>query len=227
VGQIGVNRFFRRKLDSAAPDDVVAAKELSVQESISKAVTLEGLVDDELLEAVEARQLGKCVVMNMDDEAFAKAIDAKDFKALIGARPSRLIHELRRQHTNSECETCCRDKKDGMPHCSDAVGADVTVVKEPVVVHGTRGAKRQKQLNATVEHFFSHPGLLVIAVRFVGVRMFGTLGTVGTFGMLGTAGTFCICLLDRRVNRNDRALTGLCLDIMSGWALRWCCVRGR
>jgi len=95
--------------------------------------------------------------MNMDHEAFAKAIDAKDFKSLIGARPSGLIHELRRQHTNSECETCCGDKKDDVPHCSDAVGADVTVVKERVVVHGTRGAKRQKQLKATLEHVLFPP----------------------------------------------------------------------
>jgi len=47
------------KLDNAAPDDVAATKELSavhktVQESLSKAVTLEGLTDNELLEAVEA-----------------------------------------------------------------------------------------------------------------------------------------------------------------------------
>jgi len=93
--------------------------------------------------------------MNMDDEAFVKAVDVKDFKSLSRAGPSRLIHELRRQHTSSKCETHCGDKKDDMPHCSNAVGDDVTVVKEPVVVHGTRSAKRQKQLKATVEHFFS------------------------------------------------------------------------
>jgi len=95
--------------------------------------------------------------MNMDHEAFAKAIDAKDLKSLIGAITSGLIHKLRHQHTNSKCETHHGDKKDDMPHCSDAVGADVIVVKEPVVVHGTRGAKRQKQLKATVEHILFPP----------------------------------------------------------------------
>jgi len=150
------------ELDNAAPDDMATAMELSaahktVQESLNEAMTLESLTDDELLEAVTARQLGEHVVMNMDDKAFAKAIDAKDFKSLIGARPSRLIHELRRQHTDSECETRCGDKKGDMPRCSDAVGADVTVTKEPVVVHGTRGAKRQKQLKASAEHVLFPP----------------------------------------------------------------------
>jgi len=142
------------KLDNAASDDVMTDKE---QPDPSKAATLEGFTDDELLEAVKARQLGKHVVMNMDDDAFAKAVDAKDFKSLIGARPTGLIHELRRQHVNSEYETHHGDKKDDMPHCSDAVGADVTVIKEPVVAHGTRSAKRQKQSKAAVEHIFFPP----------------------------------------------------------------------
>jgi len=140
------------KLDNETPDDMVTDKERLVKDP-GKVATLEGFTDDELLGAVKARHPCEHIVMNMDDDAFAKAVDAKDFKSLIGARPFGLIRELRHQHVNSECKTHCGDKKDDMPQRSDAVGADVTVVKEPVVMHGTRSTKRQKQLKATVEIF--------------------------------------------------------------------------
>jgi len=114
----------------------------------------EGLTDNKLLEAVKTRRLGGCVVMNMEDEDFASALKERGMERMVGARSSKLIHELRRQHNNSKCETHCGDRKDDLPHCSDAVGAVVEVLKEPVVVHGTRGAKKQK---ATVERIvFPH-----------------------------------------------------------------------
>jgi len=114
----------------------------------------EGLTDNELLEAVKTRRLGGHVVMNMEDEDCASALKERGMEPMVGARSSKSIHELRRQHNNSECETHCGDKKDNLHHCSDTVGAVVEAPKEPVVIHGTRGAKKQK---ATVERIvFPH-----------------------------------------------------------------------
>jgi len=116
--------------------------------------TSEGLTDNELLEAVKTRRLGECAVIDMEDEDFASALKQRGMEPMVGARSSKPIHELRRQHNNSDYETCYGDKKDDLPHCSDAVGAVVGVLKEPVVVHGTRGAKKQK---ATMERIiFPH-----------------------------------------------------------------------
>jgi len=69
--------------------------------TITTATKVEGLTDNELLDAVKSRQLGSCVVDGLCDEDLASAMRARGVEPLIDARPARLIHELRRQGNKS------------------------------------------------------------------------------------------------------------------------------
>jgi len=95
---------------------------------------IDAFSDEELLNAIKDRDLGECVVGNMGEEALAKAMDNRDFKSLIDARAPRLIHELRRQKANISCDDYFGDKKEGLPHHADAVGAVLDVIHEHVAV---------------------------------------------------------------------------------------------
>jgi len=112
---------------------------------VTKNSILDGLTDNELLDVVKSRQLASYVVEGMNDEELAAAMRARGVEPLIDARPTRLIHELRRQGDKRgvSAEVYYGDKAvAGLPSGRDAVGADLAIVRE--VAHETRLTKKQK-----------------------------------------------------------------------------------
>lgn len=97
------------------------------------------MTDEELLEEVEERGINpeftKHHACGLSDDDLAYVFETKGIKPLIDARPNRLIHELKRQSTNTLTEDYyAADKKEGKPHCSEPCGAalvvpDVTVTR--------------------------------------------------------------------------------------------------
>jgi len=128
---------------------------------VTKNSILDGLTDNELLDAVKSRQLGSYVVEGMCDEELATTMRARGVEPLIDARPTRLIHELRRQGDKRgvSAEVYYGDKTvPGLPSGRDAVGADLAIVRGcevAQVAHETRRTKKQKTTKPTVEimHF--------------------------------------------------------------------------
>jgi len=144
--------------DDGEANHVSAPDAVEVRVPVTKDSILEGLTDTELLDAVKSRQLGSYVVEEMSDEELAATMRARGVDPLIDARPTKLIHELRRQgdKRNVSVEAYCGDKAlPGLPSRCDAVGADLSIVRGCEVVHETRRTKKQKTTTPTVEiiHF--------------------------------------------------------------------------
>jgi len=144
--------------DDGKANHVTAPDAVEVRPPVTKDSILEGLTDTELLDAVKSRQLGSCAVEEMSDKELAATMRARGVEPLIDARPTRLIHELRRQcdKRNVSAEACYGDKVlPGLPSGCDAVGADLSVVRGCEVVHETRRTKKQKTTKPAVEiiHF--------------------------------------------------------------------------
>ena len=119
---------------------------------MTKNSILDGLTDNELLDAVKSRQLGSYVVEGMCDEELATTMRARGVEPLIDARPTRLIHELRRQGDKRgvSAEVYYGDKTvPGLPSGRDAVGADLSIT--------VNRTKKRKATKPTVENMHFPP----------------------------------------------------------------------
>ena len=104
-------------------------------------VTLKDASNDEILKEVVERGLEDVVAEGMDGQLFETVMIRKGITPLIDARPTRLIHELRRQARDvSEYGYYHSGKKRSLPHCSDEVGVDILEEREVV----TRQTKKHK-----------------------------------------------------------------------------------
>ena len=99
------------------------------------------ITDHEILDEVKERELDEVILEEMDDEAFGSVMMARGVWPVFDARPTRLIHELRRQARNASIQAYYFDeKKRNLVHSSDEVGADILEKMDGV----TRGAKKRK-----------------------------------------------------------------------------------
>ena len=124
-------------LEEINTSDLIA--ELKKRGDVSKA--LKEATDRDIFTEVKTRDLEQDIAEDMDDDALLFATKARGIWPIFEARPTRLIHELRRQARNVTIEDYYHDgKKGAMPHSSDKIGADVleTVTRE------TRQAKKRK-----------------------------------------------------------------------------------
>jgi hypothetical protein len=81
------------------------------------------------------------VAEEMDDDALLDVMQARGIWPIFDARPTRLIHELRRQARNVSVENYYHDDKEGdVPHSSDKVGAEIF---EQVASRETRRTKKR------------------------------------------------------------------------------------
>jgi len=127
---------------------VTAPDVVEVRAPVTKETILEGLTDTELLDTVKSRQLGSYVVEGMSDEELATVMRARGVEPLIDAKPTRLIHELRRQGDTRgvSAEVCYGDKTAaGLPSGRDAVGADLSIT-----VNRTKKRPRLLEIAANV-----------------------------------------------------------------------------
>jgi len=145
--------------DDGEANHVMAPDAVEVRVPVTKDSILEELTDTELLDAVKSRQLGSCVVEEMNDEELAATVQTRGVEPLTDARPTKLMYKLRRQgdKRNVSVEAYYRDKvlPGGLPSGCDAVGADLSVVRGCEVVHETRRTKKKKTTEPTVRiiHF--------------------------------------------------------------------------
>lgn len=105
---------------------------------------LKGVSDADLLNEVKARGLQGDVAEELDDDALLRISMSRGIYPIFDARSTRLIHELRRQGTNTSIDAYYHDgkRKCGTPHCSDEVGADI--IEAGVK---TRQAKKHKTIH--------------------------------------------------------------------------------
>jgi hypothetical protein len=89
--------------------------------------TLAGVSDAELVAKVEKRDLMKCMVERITDEDLMDVMRARGIWPIFDARPTKLIHELRRQAKGVEIQAYYyrNEKKVDLPHSSDEVGANI------------------------------------------------------------------------------------------------------
>ena len=86
----------------------------------------ESVTDAELVRELEQRDLLKHIIEQATDEQLMGVMAARSIWTVYNARPTKLIHELRRQGEGVSIEDYYHnDKKKGEPHSSDEVGADV------------------------------------------------------------------------------------------------------
>jgi hypothetical protein len=82
--------------------------------------------DAELVAKVEKRDLMKCMVERITDGNLMDVMRARGIWPIFDARPTKLIHELRRQAKGVEIQAYYHDeKKVDFPHSSDEVGVDI------------------------------------------------------------------------------------------------------
>ena len=115
--------------------------EISTKVRNSKTVT-----DQDILDEVKKRNLAKVITEHMDDESLNSVMMARGIFPIVGARTTRLIHELRRQAENVGVGAYYRDKKKrDLAHCDDAVGASLVVT--------SRQTRQKKEEVATIKVF--------------------------------------------------------------------------
>lgn len=147
--------------DDAGTDDAAGAL-----------VRLQDISDDDLQEELSRRHLSndhalalvmkdpdlvESVLENADPDVFAKVLTHKDVFPILGARPSRLIHELFRQASGTDMDTYYMDYTDehpepegsDLPHKSKPVVGSVT---GKVVGIGTRKRKKTNPLTCYTWH---------------------------------------------------------------------------
>lgn len=119
-------------------DVAAACKRVTLETTAAGAL---GLVkDQELLAEVKRRDLENNVAMALDDEDLIDVVKSRGVPP-VWVRPNGLIHELRRQKRKADQDSYYLDeKKEGLPHWSDKVGADI---KEKGCL-GTRNSKKTK-----------------------------------------------------------------------------------
>lgn len=87
---------------------------------------LNAVTDEEIFTEVKKRKLDKFVAEDLTEEDLECVMTAKGVLPLFEARPTRLIHELRRQARKVGIQMYYQDeKKSGLPHCTDEVGASL------------------------------------------------------------------------------------------------------
>lgn len=110
------------------------------------------MTDEELLEEMEERGLTteftKDHAAGLSDEDLAWVFNARGIKPLIDARPVQLIHELKRQSTNTLAEDYyAEEKKEGKPHCSEPCGATLVIPDQSA----TRSKRKREGVVARYE----------------------------------------------------------------------------
>ena len=135
------NKDGRRRLKCKESDISKVAANCPRTAVVDGVVTLKDASNDEILKEVMERGLGDVVAESMDDQLFETVMIRKGVTPLINARPTRLVHELRRQARDvSEYGYYHSGKKRSLPHCSDEVGVDILEEKEVA----TRRAKKHR-----------------------------------------------------------------------------------
>lgn len=114
---------------------------------------VEDISDAALMREIKARGLEADMVEGLEDDALLRISMARGIYPIFDARPTRLIHELRRQGTGTSFDAYYHyEKINNTPHCSDEVGAVMTVpIPHPanreiaaLQNDATRPAKRQR-----------------------------------------------------------------------------------
>ena len=104
--------------------------------SAGNGLDLDKVSDDAILELVAKREIQEKVLGQMtDDEVAVYCQEKRKIDLLFDARPTRLIHELRRQHLKDSGEAC---------NDTDAVGADIII--PPKVKGRTRKRKAEESV---------------------------------------------------------------------------------
>jgi hypothetical protein len=102
--------------------------------------TLEGAIDEEIFAEAKRRNLERYVAEQMTEDELMQVMMAAGIRPMFDARPTRLIHELRRQAKGVSYEASYNNKKKkGLPHCTDKAGANL-LKKEG---KGTRQSKKK------------------------------------------------------------------------------------
>lgn len=123
-------------MSQTCKEGVVDCNEVALEPEPNKKEGLKGVSDDDLIEEIKTRKLEGCIAEGLDDDALVRTTQARGIWPMFEARPTRLIHELRRQARRVGIETYYLGDKNHGRHCSDRVGADI--------IEGTEGAGKRR-----------------------------------------------------------------------------------
>jgi len=91
-----------------------------------KSVDLESVNTSDLIAKLKRRKELEAVTEDLEDDDLLRVMTGRGIWPIFDARPTRLIHKLRRQVKKVGIENYYLDnKKKGEPHSSDKVGADI------------------------------------------------------------------------------------------------------
>lgn len=138
--------FEDQDIETKAENTGKVILDFTVPSSSGVPALLENATDDEIFSEIKRRGLERHVAERMTEDELIDVAAAVGVWPIIDARPTRLIHELRRQAKHVGVEAYYHnEKRRGSPHCTDEIGADI--------LEKTGKDTRQSKKNMAVTHF--------------------------------------------------------------------------